>query len=548
MADGRRIISHRARACPRRSYPSGPWADISCRRDVNFLSPGDINSRGATATPRADHTSTRPPRPTRQLIHLYASRLSHFDVSLGSPPSPVCAAAPVDFAHEVAADHPRPLRQVPHHLAATKATSRWTRARRCWKRRCSNPAPAADSELIRRVTSDDPDVRMPPKGPALTVAEVDILRRWIDEGAAWEPGFTFKKSAYEAPLAPRRPDLPPAAAAGVTNPIDRIVSSLLARTQHHAAGPGKRRRLLPPRPSRPRRPAPRRRATSKPSSPIEAPTSAPPGEAPAGRPRRLRRPLAHLLERPAPQRLRRHRLHRRRPQADHRLALPVRSSTTCPTTSSSASSSRRRPTPPVSPKASSGAATSTPANGPPLQFAQNVGQVFLGINLKCASCHDSFIDHWKLNDAYGLAAIASDEPLELHRCDKPTGEMAEARFLFPRLGEIDAIAPRDERLRATRRPHDAPAKRPLHAHDRQPPLASPHGPRHRPPGRLDGHGPLECRPARRARRRSGRQRLRPEANARADRHLPGLRRANRPPGTKRRPSRTTSSPAPRPSE
>ena len=28
----------------------------------------------------------------------------------------------------------------------------------------------------------------------------------------------------------------------------------------------------------------------------------------------------------------------------------------------------------------------------PIQFAQNVGQTFLGINLKCASCHDSFVE------------------------------------------------------------------------------------------------------------------------------------------------------------
>ena len=35
---------------------------------------------------------------------------------------------------------------------------------------------------------------------------------------------------------------------------------------------------------------------------------------------------------------------------------------------------------------------STPARCREIQFAQNVGQVFLGINLKCASCHDSFID------------------------------------------------------------------------------------------------------------------------------------------------------------
>ncbi len=78
---------------------------------------------------------------------------------------------------------------------------------------------------------------------------------------------------------------------------------------------------------------------------------------------------------------------------------------------------------------------------PPLQAAQNIGQVFLGVNLKCASCHDSFTSNWKLRDAYGLAAAFSDTPLELVRCDKPTGTMASAKFLWPELGVVDGSAP-----------------------------------------------------------------------------------------------------------
>jgi uncharacterized protein DUF1549/uncharacterized protein DUF1553 len=84
-----------------------------------------------------------------------------------------------------------------------------------------------------------------------------------------------------------------------------------------------------------------------------------------------------------------------------------------------------------------------------VQFAQNISQVFLGINMKCASCHDSFIDDWKLNDAYGLAAILADEPLEIHRCDKPTGKIATPRFVFGELGTIDAAQPKAKRLEQT---------------------------------------------------------------------------------------------------
>lgn len=76
----------------------------------------------------------------------------------------------------------------------------------------------------------------------------------------------------------------------------------------------------------------------------------------------------------------------------------------------------------------------------PMQAARNVSQVFMGVNLKCASCHDSFVDNWKLADAYGLASAFSEAPLELVRCDVPTGKTAELRFLFPQLGTIDGAA------------------------------------------------------------------------------------------------------------
>lgn len=77
---------------------------------------------------------------------------------------------------------------------------------------------------------------------------------------------------------------------------------------------------------------------------------------------------------------------------------------------------------------------------PEMQAAQNVAQVFMGTNLKCASCHDSFINQWKLADSYGLAAVFSEKPLELVRCDSPTGKIAEAHFLYPELGAIDPEA------------------------------------------------------------------------------------------------------------
>jgi hypothetical protein len=73
-----------------------------------------------------------------------------------------------------------------------------------------------------------------------------------------------------------------------------------------------------------------------------------------------------------------------------------------------------------------------------MQAAQNISQVFLGLNLKCASCHDSFISDLKLSDAYAFANIFSDITLEINRCDKPIGKMAGTKIIFSELGSIDS--------------------------------------------------------------------------------------------------------------
>src|SRR5262245_54419983 len=78
------------------------------------------------------------------------------------------------------------------------------------------------SELVRRVTSDDPDERMPPKnsGRELSKAQVETLRRWVTEGGQWEKHWAF--------LPPVRPE-PPAVtdARWVRTPIDRFILARL---------------------------------------------------------------------------------------------------------------------------------------------------------------------------------------------------------------------------------------------------------------------------------------------------------------------------------
>ncbi|KQS25461.1 DUF1553 domain-containing protein [Dyadobacter sp. Leaf189] len=49
------------------------------------------------------------------------------------------------------------------------------------------------SEMIRRILSDDPDEKMPKNGTPLNEQEVDILKKWINEGAEWETHWSYKK-------------------------------------------------------------------------------------------------------------------------------------------------------------------------------------------------------------------------------------------------------------------------------------------------------------------------------------------------------------------
>lgn len=55
------------------------------------------------------------------------------------------------------------------------------------------PGKPDDSEAIRRVLTDDEFDRMPPAGSnlALTAAEKDVLRRWVEQGAEYQPHWSF---------------------------------------------------------------------------------------------------------------------------------------------------------------------------------------------------------------------------------------------------------------------------------------------------------------------------------------------------------------------
>ncbi len=86
------------------------------------------------------------------------------------------------------------------------------------------PHDAAASPLWQRVSAQDSSDRMPPEGPPLTAAQQQILRRWIETGAAWPAHW-----AYQPLNAPSVPAFASAElAAWGRNPIDNFIAARLA--------------------------------------------------------------------------------------------------------------------------------------------------------------------------------------------------------------------------------------------------------------------------------------------------------------------------------
>src|SRR6478672_282696 len=63
------------------------------------------------------------------------------------------------------------------------------------------PGSASKSELIARVTAEDPDDRMPPlkTGKKLSPQQIESLRRWIDDGAKFATHWAYVKPALPEP-------------------------------------------------------------------------------------------------------------------------------------------------------------------------------------------------------------------------------------------------------------------------------------------------------------------------------------------------------------
>ncbi|MEM1442937.1 MAG: DUF1549 domain-containing protein [Verrucomicrobiota bacterium] len=308
------------------------------------------------------------------------------------------------------------------------------------------PGQAHKSYFIDLIYDTDPDYQMPPEDkPRVTEAQVAVLETWVNEGMKWEPGFTFGGEVYEPPFEPRRPDLP-VPTEGRDHPVDRIIDHHLSSKNLERPSPIDDATFL-------RRASLDLTGLLPETDRVRAFLSdASPGKREALIEQLLTDDVAYtehwltfwndLL----------------RNDYDGTGFITGGRTQISEWLYQSLKDNKpfdemvRELIAPLD-TASAGFINGIKWRGTvsagqtlPIQFSQSLSQSFLGINMKCASCHDSFLDRWTLDDAYGLAAIYSEEPLELHRCDKPTGETAKAAWLFPEIGNIEAEAPKDVRL------------------------------------------------------------------------------------------------------
>ena len=304
------------------------------------------------------------------------------------------------------------------------------------------PGKSAESRMVHLVGALDPDNVMPSKGTKWTAEQVALLRAWIDQGAAWDASVTFVRPE-PLNLKPRPVTLPPGNDA---HPVDRLLGTYFAskgvtpasvvddatfarRAYFDAIG-------LPPTPAQ-----------------LDAFLA---DAEPDKRARLVKQLLADNLN-----------------YADHWITFwndLLRNDyagtgyidggrkqitgwlynallTNKPYDEFVAELVNPNPGSEGFLKGIIWRGSVNASMTPQMQAAQNVSQVLMGVNLKCASCHDSFVSDWSLGDAYGFAAVFADKPLEMVHCDKPTGQFAAPKFIYPQVGEIDASAPRTERLK-----------------------------------------------------------------------------------------------------
>ncbi len=99
--------------------------------------------------------------------------------------------------------------------------------------RVITPGDGKTSRLLRRILGEGGEARMPRGGEPLAAGQVELIRRWIDEGAPWPDSASVnvaEKPGHWAFSAPTRPPLPEVKnMARVSSPVDQFILARLEK-------------------------------------------------------------------------------------------------------------------------------------------------------------------------------------------------------------------------------------------------------------------------------------------------------------------------------
>jgi mono/diheme cytochrome c family protein len=101
------------------------------------------------------------------------------------------------------------------------------------------PGKSGESRLFERISSNDPELQMPPPSATrqLSAKEVQLIRRWIDQGADWQEHWAF--------IPPGRSEVPLVAdTEWPHNVIDNFILSKLDREELKPSPPAERETLI----------------------------------------------------------------------------------------------------------------------------------------------------------------------------------------------------------------------------------------------------------------------------------------------------------------
>jgi len=102
------------------------------------------------------------------------------------------------------------------------------------------PGKGSEGPLVRLLLESNEEARMPQKAPPLAREKIDLIRRWIDQGAEWPDSAAgeAKPEKHWAYARPVRPAVPAVRnAAWVRNPIDAFVLARLEQEEPRVPEP-----------------------------------------------------------------------------------------------------------------------------------------------------------------------------------------------------------------------------------------------------------------------------------------------------------------------